>query len=495
MAESRTATTSPSVPRVPTSWLEPTGVLIGGKMVVPDGRFERISTADGRTLGCPDCGRPEAELAVVAARNALNEGRRVTAFDRADALHRWAAAIEAREEELAQLITMEMGKPIRESRSEVASSLQTIRWSAEEAPRAFGETLPSRQHDKHLWTLHQPVGIAYGVTPWNFPVAMVARKAAPAMAAGAPMILKPAEESPFTALALATLWCEVGNAPGMLQVLPTSHPALLTEAVLDGEDVRKLTFTGSTAVGRLLYEQAARRLARVSLELGGNAPFLVFSDADLDAATAALRATKFSNAGQTCISTNRLLVDGRGGEAMLERAVVLAQGLTVGDPFDEATDIGPLVSEEAAAAVRDRLRDAKERGATVLVGGDGDGSFVQPTVLQGVDDGMRAHDEEIFGPLLGVSSFDSVDEAFERANRTPYGLAAYVWTRDIRTAHLAADRLSAGIIGINSVRTVETQAPFGGLKASGVGYEGGRWGVESFLDTKYVSLDFGSGRP
>jgi succinate-semialdehyde dehydrogenase / glutarate-semialdehyde dehydrogenase len=478
-------------PQVRAAWLQPESVPIGVDPVAIDRRFERVSPADDTTLEAPDCGPAEAALAASAARAALTDGRRGTAYERAEALTAWATAIEGSAEELARLMTLEMGKPIREARGEVTWSVQIIRSSAEEAPRVFGETIPSRQRDKHLWTVRQPVGIAYGVTPWNYPVAMVARKASPALAAGAPMILKPAEESPFTALALGWLWREAGNPPGMLQVLPTSDPARITEAVLDEEGVRKLTFTGSTAVGRLLYEQAARRLARFSLELGGNAPFLVFADADLEGVTAALRGTKFTNAGQTCVSTNRLFVHERVGDAVLERAVELAGSLNVGDPLEDATDIGPMVTPQAAARVRDWLREARAQGATLLAGGEGDGSFVPPSVLMEAGAGMRVHDNEIFGPLLGVSRFDDADDVFERANRTPHGLAAYVWTRDLRIAHLAAERLDFGIIGINSSRTVETQAPFGGLKSSGVGYEGGKWGVESFLETKFVSLGYG----
>jgi succinate-semialdehyde dehydrogenase / glutarate-semialdehyde dehydrogenase len=478
-------------PPVRAAWLEPESVPIGVDPVAVDKRFERVSPADDTVLEAPDCGPAEAAQAANAARAALAEGRRGTAYERAEALTAWAAAIEGSTEELARLITVEMGKPIREARREVTHAVQVIRWSAEEAPRVFGETLPSRTRDKHLWTVRQPVGIAYGVTPWNFPVALVARKASPAIAAGAPMILKPAEESPFTALALGWLWREAGNPPGMLQVLPTSDPARITEAVLAEEGVRKLTFTGSTAVGRLLYEQAARRLARVSLELGGNAPFLVFADADLEGVTTALRGTKFANAGQTCVSTNRLFVHERVGDAVLERAVELAGSLNVGDPLEDATDIGPMVTPQAAARVRDWLREARAHGATLLAGGEGDGSFVPPSVLLDAGEGMRVHDNEIFGPLLGVSRFDAAADVFERANRTPYGLAAYVWTRDLRIAHLAAERLDFGIIGINSSWTVEMQAPFGGLKSSGVGYEGGKWGVESFLETKFVSLGYG----
>lgn len=467
--------------------------LTGKETLAADATTARTFGLPSPTTGEPvaevrDCGPKEALEAVAVAHEELGRWRNLTAYERAEALVRWHDAIFADRESIAQLITLEMGKPIREARGEVIATAQTIKIAAEEATRIFGATIPSRDRTKHLWTVAQPMGVAYCITPWNFPAAMVARKAAPALAAGCTVLLKPAEQTPLTALALSRLWSEVRNPPGALQVLTTSDPGQLTDTILEQPEVRKVSFTGSTPVGRQLYAKAAARLTRVSLELGGHAPFIVFDDADLERAVDAVTATKFGNAGQKCISTNRLLVHRSVAGEFTTRVAEKANTLRVGDPRHEDTDVGPLVNGSAVKKAAAHLHDALARGATLRCGGTIDGGYIHPTVLDCVSDDMDIFTNETFGPILPIAVFDQDNEAFESANTTPFGLAAYVFTRDVGRVHQAANQLDFGIIGINDIATVESQAPFGGLKDSGVGREGGRWGVESFLDLKYVSL-------
>jgi succinate-semialdehyde dehydrogenase/glutarate-semialdehyde dehydrogenase len=392
-------------------------------------------------------------------------------------------------EELAVTMAREMGKPIRESRGEVAYAAGFVGWYAEEAKRVYGDNFPSAAGHKRLLTLKQPVGPVLAITPWNFPLAMVTRKAAPALAAGCTMILKPAEQTPLSALLLGQLWLEAGGPEGTLQVLPTRDPAPLTEALLADPRIRKLTFTGSTEVGRLLYAQSAATVKRISLELGGHAPFLVFADADLQDAVKQVMDSKFRNAGQTCVCANRIYVHESVVEEFAQQYAAAAAALVVGDPLDERTQVGPLVDEQAVAKVEAHVADALQGGAQLLTGGKRlTGLYYQPTVLQGVPTDALMMREETFGPVAPIATFKSDAEAVRLANGTPFGLAAYIYTNDLSRAFHVAEQLEYGIVGVNDGVPSAPYAPFGGVKQSGIGREGGPWGIEEYLETKFVSV-------
>jgi len=455
--------------------------------------FDVVEPASGRTLGAAaDCGELEALEAIEVAWAAFAAWRTTTPFQRAAVLRRWHGLILERQDELAELMAREMGKPLREARGEAVYAASFVEWYAEEGKRVQGEWIPSHHAGKRLLAIRQPVGPAYAVTPWNFPAAMIARKAAPALAAGCSMIVKPAEQTPFTALRLAELWLEAGGPPGTLQVLPTSDPARLTAVMMADPRIRKVTFTGSTEVGRILYRQSADTIKKLSLELGGHAPYLVFDDADLATAVREVTACKFRNAGQTCVCTNRIYVQEGIHDAFVAAFADAVRALRVGDPLADGTDVGPLVDAQGLAKVEAHVADAVARGATVVVGGRaGAGLYYPPTLLTDVAPGMLLLEEETFGPVAPVLKFATEAEAVERANATPYGLAAYLYTRDLARALRVAEALDYGIVGVNDGVPSVAHAPFGGVKQSGVGREGGAWGLEEYLETKFVSLGIG----
>lgn len=452
--------------------------------------FPVTSPADGSTIGhAADCGASEAEAAIDVSWRAFESWRATTPFERSALLRRWQEAILSQRDEIAELMSTEMGKPVRESRAEVAYAAGFIEWYAEEAKRVEGSWLASARPNRRALTMRQPIGPAYAVTPWNFPAAMITRKAAPALAAGCTMIVKPAEQAPFTALRLAELWAEVGGPSGTLQVLPAADPVPMTKVMMADPRIRKVTFTGSTEVGRLLYRQSADTLKRLSLELGGHAPYIVFDDADVDRAVREVIACKFRNAGQTCVCTNRIYVQAGIHDAFTAALVEAVAKLRVGDPLSAETDIGPLIDEQGMEKVEAHVADAVARGATVLLGGSRvDGLFFQPTVVTGVDPDMVLMHEETFGPVAPVLVFDTEEEAIERANATPYGLAAYVYTNDLARALRVSEALEYGIVGVNDGVPAVPHAPFGGVKQSGIGREGGHWGIDEYLEVKYVSL-------
>jgi len=437
----------------------------------------------------PDAGPDEGRGAIDRAVAAFGPWKQRTAFERADLLRRWRDAMMRDEETLARMMTTEMGKPITESRGEVRYAAGFVEWFAEEGKRAYGDVLPTHAANKRLFALRQPVGPVYAVTPWNFPAAMVTRKVAPALAAGCTIVLKPAAQSPLTAIRLGELWTECGGPEGTFQVLTTSNPAALSEVFFADSRVRKLTFTGSTEVGMRLYALAARTVKRVSLELGGHAPFLVFGDADVPAAVQQVMASKFRNAGQTCVCANRVYVHETIVEPFVAELSAAVRALRVGDPLDAATQVGPLVDAAGLAKVEAHVADAVAKGARVAVGGRvGGGLYYEPTVLTGIAPGMRLLEEETFGPVAPVMTFSSDAEAVRLANGTPFGLAAYVWTRDLGRAFRMAEALDYGIVGVNDGVPSTPHAPFGGVKLSGIGREGGRWGLDEYLDVKYVSI-------
>ena len=455
--------------------------------------FEVVEPASKRVLArVADCGVAEARQAADVAWEAFLEWRATSAFERADILNRWHALMLENVENLATTMAREMGKPLKESRGEVRYAAGFARWYAEEATRIYGDLFPGQDTSKRLLAMPQPVGPAFGITPWNFPLAMVTRKAAPALAAGCTFILKPAEQSPVSALLLGDLWLEAGGPPGTLQVLPTSDPAPLSSSLLDDPRIRKITFTGSTEVGRLLYAQAAATVKRISLELGGHAPFLVFADADVPAAVTQVMASKYRNAGQTCVCANRIYVHESLAAEFTAQFAAATERLIVGDPLDQNTDIGPLVDAQAVAKVERHVADAVAGGATVVTGGrELGGLYYAPTVLAGVQPGALVLSEETFGPVAPIVTFSKDADAIRMANDTPFGLAAYVHTRDLARAFRVAEALEYGIVGVNDGLPSAPYAPFGGVKQSGIGREGGPWGIQEYLETKYVSLGLG----
>jgi succinate-semialdehyde dehydrogenase / glutarate-semialdehyde dehydrogenase len=452
--------------------------------------FNVINPATSAVLDrAPDASVEDAKQAVELAVNAFSTWKAKTAFERSDILRKWRDAILKDEDAIARLMTQEMGKPITESRGEVKYAAGFVEWYAEEAKRAYGEIVPSHAAHKRLLVTRQPVGPVYAVTPWNFPAAMVTRKVAPALAAGCTVVLKPAEQSPLTAIRLVELWVHAGGPADVFQVLTTSDPAAVSDVFFADARVRKLTFTGSTEVGIKLYEQAARTVKRVSLELGGHAPFIICDDADVPAAVQQVMASKFRNAGQTCVCANRIYVHDNVQSAFVDRMAEGVRQLRVGDPMSDQTQVGPLVDKQGVDKVASHVDDALRKGAHAVVGGARrDGLFFDPTLLVGVKSGMRILEEETFGPVAPVVGFTNEADIIRAANATPYGLAAYVWTKDLGRAFRIAEQLDYGIVGVNDGLPAVAHAPFGGVKFSGIGREGGPWGLDEFLDVKYVSI-------
>lgn len=467
-------------------------LLIGGEWrdASGGGTFAVEDPSTGETLcevadGTPD----DAMAALDAACAAQQDWAASPANDRAKLLHDVFELLGERVEELATLMTLEMGKSVAESKAEITYAAEFFRWNSGEALRTDGYYKAAANGTGRVLVMRQPVGPCYMITPWNFPMAMGTRKIGPAIAAGCTMVIKPAEQSPLTALHLGRLWEEAGGPPGTLQILPCRDPIPVSRVLMDDARIRKISFTGSTEVGMLLYAQAARTMKRMSLELGGHAPFIVFGDADVHAAVREVVASKFRNAGQTCVCANRVYVHGSIVDEFTFLLATATEALRVGDPLDPATQVGPLVDEAAVAKVESHVADALVRGAGIVTGGTRlNGRFFSPTVLTGVAPGMRILEEETFGPVAPILSFADDDAVVRAANDTSAGLAAYIWTRDLSRAFRVSEALDYGIVGVNDGVPSTPQAPFGGVKFSGLGREGGHQGIAEYLDVQYVSL-------
>ncbi|MGS1096780.1 NAD-dependent succinate-semialdehyde dehydrogenase (plasmid) [Aquamicrobium terrae] len=468
--------------------------FVGGHwMEADDGRrFEIRNPADGSLVATvPDLGRAEVRRAIEAANAAWPQWRASTGKQRAAILRKWADLMAAHREDLARLLTAEQGKPLKEARGEIDYAMSFLEWFSEEAKRIYGDTIPAPHGDQRIVVIKQPIGVSAAITPWNFPSAMITRKAGAALAAGSPMVVKPAEQTPLSALALAVLAERAGLPAGLFSVVTSSSPQEVGGELTGNPIVRKVSFTGSTAVGKILMRQCADTVKRVSLELGGNAPFIVFDDADLDAAVEGLIASKFRNAGQTCVCANRIYVQSGIYADFAARLAARVKALRVGAGIDPEVEQGPLIDEGAVRKVEAHLGDARARGAAVAVGGNRHalgGTFFEPTVLTGVADDMLIASEETFGPVAPLFSFEEEAEVIERANATPFGLCSYFYGRDIGRVWRVAEALESGIVGVNTGIISTDVAPFGGIKQSGLGREGSKYGVEDYLEVKYICL-------
>ncbi|BBE35355.1 NADP-dependent succinate-semialdehyde dehydrogenase [Sphingosinicella microcystinivorans] len=466
---------------------------IDGEWVKADSgeTIEVTNPATGEVLGTvPNCGAAEAKRAVEAANRAWPAWRAKTAKERASILRRWYELIMANQEELARLLTLEQGKSLAESRGEIAYGAAFIEWFAEEGKRLYGDVIPGHMADKRIVVLKQPIGVAAAITPWNFPNAMITRKAGPALAAGCPIVLKPATETPYSAFALAVLAEEAGLPKGVFNVL-TGKASAIGGELTSNPIVRKLSFTGSTEIGRLLMKQSAETIKKLSLELGGNAPFIVFDDADVDAAVVGAIASKYRNSGQTCVCTNRLYVQAGVYDEFVQKLAAAAAKLKVGSGLEDGTEQGPLINEAAVEKVEEHIADATGKGAKILAGGKRHalgGSFFEPTVLANVTQDMLVAHEETFGPLAPVIRFETEEDAIAMANDSEFGLAAYFFSNNLSRVWRVAEAIESGMVCVNSGILSTEVAPFGGVKQSGLGREGSRYGIDEYIEMKYLCL-------
>lgn len=456
------------------------------------GTFPVTNPADGSLLAdVANCGAGETQRAIAAADAALPGWRSRTAKDRAAILRKWFDLIIAHQEDLARLMTSEQGKPLAEARGEIVYGASFVEWFAEEGKRVYGDTIPTQAASRRFLVIKQPVGVVAAVTPWNFPVAMITRKLAPALAAGCTVVVKPATYTPLSALALVELAERAGIPAGVVNVVPGKRSSVIGNELMASPLVRKISFTGSTEVGKLLMRQAADTVKKVSMELGGNAPFIVFDDADLDAAVAGAIASKFRNSGQTCVCTNRFIVQDKIYDAFAAKLAEAVRDLKVGDGLAEGTTQGPLIDAGAVEKVESLIADATAKGAKVLLGGKRHalgGTFFEPTILTEMIPGMAVAREEIFGPLAALFRFKTEAEAVSMANDTEYGLAAYFYARDVGRIFRVMEALEYGMVGVNEGILSTEVAPFGGIKESGTGREGSKYGIEDFLELKYICL-------
>ncbi|MBB4480824.1 NAD-dependent succinate-semialdehyde dehydrogenase [Rhizobium etli] len=454
--------------------------------------FDVLNPATGELLASlPDMGAAETRAAIDAAYAAQPAWSARPAKERSAILRKWFDLMVANADALAAILTAEMGKPFAEARGEILYAASYVEWYAEEAKRIYGETIPAPSEDKRMIVIKQPVGVVGTITPWNFPAAMIARKIAPALAVGCTVVSKPAEQTPLTAIALAVLAEQAGIPAGVFNLIVGIDGPAIGRELCGNDKVRKISFTGSTEVGRILMRQCADQIKKVSLELGGNAPFIVFEDADLDAAVEGAIASKYRNAGQTCVCANRLYIQSSVYDAFAAKLAARVAAMSVGDGFQAGVEIGPLIDEQGLAKVEDHVGDALAKGAKVLTGGkriDGAGTFFAPTVLTGVARGMKVAREETFGPVAPLFRFETAEDVIAQANDTEFGLAAYFYAGDLKKVWRVAEALEYGMIGINTGIMSSETAPFGGIKQSGLGREGSRHGADDYLEMKYLCI-------
>lgn len=469
-------------------------MYINGEWVDTNEKIDVLNPATKEVFASvPYGGAKEAEQAVDAAHEAFKTWSKKTAAERGTLLMKWYQLIDEAKEEIGELMTKEQGKPLKEAIGEVNYANSFISWYAEEGKRIYGETIPASNPKKRILVQKQPVGVMAAITPWNFPAAMITRKVAPALAAGCTAVIKPAELTPLTAFRLVELAEEAGIPKGVINIVTGDAKAIGETWMKDGR-VRKISFTGSTGVGKLLMRQAADTVKKVSLELGGHAPFIVTASADIEKAAKGLIASKYRNAGQTCVCANRVYVHESVVDSFVDAFTKAVAEFKVGNGLEEGVDIGPLIDERAVEKVAGQLKDATEKGAKIVIGGrkleDKEGFFIEPTVLTDVTDDMLCMHEETFGPVAPIATFQTTEEVIERANNTPYGLAAYVFSENISEAIQISEGLEYGIVGLNDGLPSVAQAPFGGFKESGLGREGGHYGIEEYLEVKYISIGF-----
>ncbi|WDU54318.1 NAD-dependent succinate-semialdehyde dehydrogenase [Taylorella equigenitalis] len=444
--------------------------------------------ATGETVGTvPKMGTKEAEQAVEEAQMALPNWSALPANERSNLLRKWFDLMIEHKEELARLLTIEQGKPLKEAEGEILYGAAYIEWFAEEAKRVYGDTIPAPSGDKRIVVIKQPVGVCAAITPWNFPNAMIARKVAPALAAGCTFVSRPASQTPFSALAMAALALEAGILPGVFNVI-TGKSSEIGKVLTESPIVRKFSFTGSTEVGRLLMQQSATTIKKISLELGGNAPFIVFNDADVDAAVEGAVAAKYRNAGQTCVCANRIYVQSKVYDEFCDKFSKAVADLKVGNGVDDGVIIGPMINEEALEHSTKLLKDATDKGADILTGGKSKDLFFEPTVISNATTDMLVAKEEIFGPIAPVFKFEDEDEAIKLANDTIFGLASYIYTENLNQTIRVSEKLEYGMVGVNTGLISNAAAPFGGVKQSGLGREGSKYGIDDYLEIKYICV-------
>ena len=469
-----------------------TRAYVNGAWVQKDATFDVTNPANGQVIAqVADLDVADTKLAIDAAYAAKADWAAWTGKERAGVLRKWYDLIVANADDLATILTAEMGKPWPEARGEIIYGASFIEWFAEEAKRIYGDVIPGHQRDKRIVVLKQPIGVVGSITPWNFPNAMIARKVAPALAVGCTFVARPAELTPLSALAMAVLAERAGIPAGVFNVIPSSDSAGVGKELCANDKVAKITFTGSTRVGKILMSQCSDTIKKMSLELGGNAPFIVFDDADLDAAVEGAMIAKFRNNGQTCVCANRIYVQDAVYDAFAAKLAVKTKGLNVGDGFADGVTTGPLINDAAVAKVEDHIADAVSKGARVALGGaraDLGGSFFQPTVLTGVTTDMKVAKEETFGPVAPLFRFTNEAEVVAMANDSEFGLAAYFYSRDLARVWRVAEALESGMVGINTGLISTEVAPFGGVKQSGLGREGSKYGTEDYLEIKYLCM-------
>ena len=467
-----------------------TDALINGEWITGIARFDVLDPATGLKLAdVADLGAQSATDAIEAANAAWPAWRKKTGKERHAILMKWFALLMANQDDLARIMTAEQGKPFPEAKGEIAYGASFVEWFAEEAKRINGETLPQFDNNRRLMVMKEPIGVCAAITPWNFPLAMITRKVAPALAAGCPVVIKPAELTPLTALAAAELAIRAGIPAGVLNVVTSTHASDIGKALCASPIVRHLSFTGSTAVGRILMAQCAPTVKKVALELGGNAPFIVFDDADVDSAVEGAMASKYRNAGQTCVCANRIYVQGGVYDQFVEKFAVKVKGLKVGNGFTDGVSTGPLIEDKAVAKVVQHVADALAKGGKLLAGGNKlDGQFFEPTLIGNATADMLCAKEETFGPFAPVFKFQTEQEAIDAANNTEFGLASYFYSRDVGRIFRVAEALEYGMVGINVGVIATEHVPFGGIKQSGLGREGSSHGIDEYLEMKYLCI-------